>query len=195
VNDQGPRVNDSEPKADEIEGGGPGIHPGVVLGPLLFAAGLAVIAVSNALVTIGPFDRAQVGGAVGLPLLLLAPGVYALAFDHPDPVARRRAALLLAGLASVVAILMTGWLAVTVTRLGCSTLASPLEALPSAVPMGIVAGLLVALPVIAAAREGRGGHGTRGVFVGGVAMLFGIGAALVLAAYWLFPVVSCASPS
>lgn len=179
-------------------GGGPAtrrVHPGVIGGPLLFAAGLAVIAISNAMVTIGPFDRAQVGGAVGLPLLLLAPGVYALAFDDPDATARRRAAVLLVALAAVVAVGTAAWLAVTVTRLGCADLASPLEALPSAAAMGVVVGLLVVLPVVAAAREGRGGHGTRGVFVGGVALLFGIGGALVLAAYWLFPIVSCAAPS
>lgn len=174
---------------------GPRMHPAIVAGPLLFVSGLAVIAISNTLVTVGPFDRVQVGGAVGLPLILLAPGVYALAFDPPDSGARRRAAVVLLGLAAVVAVVTAAWLAVTVTRLGCATLESPLEALPSAIPMGLVTGLLVVLPVLAAAREGRGGHGTRGVFVGGVAMLFGIGGALVLAAYLLFPIVSCAAPA
>jgi hypothetical protein len=56
----------------------------VFAGPLLVVAAIGVWYVSDGLVVLGPFDRAQIGWAVVLPLLALAPGVSGVAEGRDD---------------------------------------------------------------------------------------------------------------
>jgi hypothetical protein len=47
----------------------------LLAGPLVLLAGLALLKLSDILLTIGPLDRAAFGWSVPVPMLLLAPGL------------------------------------------------------------------------------------------------------------------------
>jgi hypothetical protein len=140
--------------------------------PLLIAAALAVWLISNQLVTIGPFDRAQIGWAVAVPLFLLAPGTAALAGRQAGG---RAAAWLVGGISTALGILtIVGLLAIPLS-IGCAPVTSPLQAVPNATFVGLASGLGFAVPAAAAwAARSRGP-----VIVLAVGALFAFGAILV----------------
>jgi hypothetical protein len=69
-----------------------------VLGPVLYLLGAVVFLADNSLLALG-INRAQVEGGLGLPLLLLAPGILSVAWL---PGGRRRIARRVAILAAGV---------------------------------------------------------------------------------------------
>ncbi|HET9344210.1 MAG TPA: hypothetical protein VFO05_00805 [Candidatus Limnocylindrales bacterium] len=125
----------------------------LLAGPLLIVASITVWAISDSLLSIGPFDRAQIGWAVVVPLFLLAPAAAALAARSTG---RRAAVAVAVGVALVV-----GGLAVIAlsgfTRIGCTPV-SQVEAALHAVPVGLAAGLgfLAAVTAGVAAAVSRG---------------------------------------
>ena len=56
----------------------------LVFGPLLVLGGAVTWWISDQLIVIGPFDRAQIGWAVVVPLLALGPAVTGLAARKPE---------------------------------------------------------------------------------------------------------------
>jgi hypothetical protein len=120
----------------------------LAIAPLLIVASLVGLAVSNSLVTIGPFDRAQIGWGVGVPLLLLAPGAAALAGRRSGG---REAAWAVGVISVVLAVLpIVGLMATPAPSIGCAPASGPPEVLVHAIPVGISAGLGFAGPAGAA---------------------------------------------
>jgi hypothetical protein len=120
----------------------------LAIAPLLVAASIIGVAVSNALVTVGPFDRAQIGWGVGVPLFLLAPGAAA----HAGRYAGGREAAWAVGLISVIlgVLPIVGLMTIATPSIGCAPASGPLEVLVHAIPVGISTGLAFAGPAGAA---------------------------------------------
>jgi hypothetical protein len=115
--------------------------------PMLLVAAFVVWLISDELLWIGPFDRAQIGWGVVVPLFVLAPGAAALAGRRAGG---RTAAGHVIAIATTLAALTVIGLVATATRIGCAPVAGPLDVLPSALPVGIAAGLGFAVPAAAA---------------------------------------------
>jgi hypothetical protein len=160
----------------------------LAIAPALIAASAAVIVVSSSLVTIGPFDRAQIGWGVGVPLFLLAPGAAALASRHAGVSAARWS---IAAIAVVIGILTAAALAATMTMIGCAPATGPLGTLPAAVSVGIAAALAFAGPAGAAWYARRWGSKVA-VAVGAIAGFGAIFATILVFAASFIIGVSCA---
>jgi hypothetical protein len=160
----------------------------LAIAPFLIAASFAVLTISNSLVVIGPFDRAQIGWGVGVPLFLLAPGAAALAGRR---VGGRVAAWSIGAIAVALGCLTIVGLTATMSRIGCTPTADVLETLVRAVPVGIAAGLTFAGP--AAAAWFVRGRGSVIALAVGALLAFGALFATFLVWWWSFVVgVSCA---
>lgn len=163
----------------------------LAVGPVVFLAGLAVIAVSDALVVVGPFDRAEIGWALGVPLLAVAPALAALAERTPQLVgfSRRMAAVtsIAIGLIGLVAI------ATSVTFANCRPVASPLEILPQAVVAGALAAATFAGAYWVSARLSAR-QPVLAILAGATTWLLIAGAALLVVFVAFFPPLSCAAP-
>ena len=163
----------------------------VAIAPFLIAASFAVVTISSALVVVGPFDRAQIGWGVGVPLFLFAPGAAALA-------ARRAggqvAAWSIGAIGAALGVLTVAGLMASMPRIGCAPTSDALETLIPAVPVGIAAGLTFAGPA-AAAWFVRERSSVIALALGAVLAFGGIVATILVWA-WSFVVgVSCAAPS
>jgi hypothetical protein len=162
----------------------------LVLGPLLLAAGVAVFLAGAAIRALG-WDLAFTQGVLGLPLLLVSPGVTALAWTPGSPIGRARLAPWL--VAGAIVAVVTAVLAPAVTQIGCQPVTGPLDALfPSALlGLACAAGFLV--PLRLARTAAAANHRVR-------ALVIGTGAAavvvplLILTFLALFPPLSCAAP-
>jgi len=159
----------------------------LAIAPLLIAASFAVLAISSSLVVVGPFDRAQIGWGVGVPLFLLAPGAAALAGRQAGG---RAAAWSIGAIGIVLGGLTIVGLVATMLRIGC-TPGNALEILVHAIPVGIAAGLGFAGPAAAAWFVRERGF-LIALAVGGI-LAFGAIFATILVFAWSFVVgVSCA---
>lgn len=163
-------------------------HVGLWVGPLLVAVSLLVWLVADRLVVIGPFDRAQITGAIALPLFLLAPGTLGVAAAQADA---RRGRLALALVPAALGVLAVAGLMATVAQVGCRPVAGPADVLAPALPVGLAVALAFGLPALAARRlAGRGSL----VAVASAAALALVGAVVVVGvALAAFPVLSCAA--
>ena len=160
----------------------------VAIAPFLIAASFAVVTISSALVVVGPFDRAQIGWAVGVPLFLLAPGAAALAARRAGG---RVAAWSIGAIAVALGVLTIAALVASMPRIGCAPTANSLEALFHAMPVGIAAGFTFAGPAAAAwfVKE----RGSVIALAVGAVLAFGGLFATILVWAWSFVVgVSCA---
>jgi hypothetical protein len=121
----------------------------LLAGPILFAIGVVLGFVSNAMIWIGPIDRATFGWAVVVPVCLVAPVLSGL-------VARRvgeRAALLASLLAAAAIAVFFSWsLAANVTQLGCDPNPDRLLVVGHAAPVGLAVGLAFAAAAWATLR-------------------------------------------
>lgn len=90
--------------------------------PALLLSAVAAWFVADQLVTIGPFDRAQVGW-LAVPLLALAPGVAALAEQRSGEV--RRSRLVVAVVSLVVGVVVLVGMEATVTIVDCQPVTGP----------------------------------------------------------------------
>jgi hypothetical protein len=156
--------------------------------PVLIVASIAVWWISDRLLYIGPFDRAQVGWVVVVPLFLLAPAAAALAARSAG---RRTAAAVAAVVATVIGGLVVASLSATVTQIGCTPVSQG-EAARHAIPTGLAAGLGFLAAVAAGMKMlQRGAMATVAAAVG-VSIL---GQAVTLLVFGLsYPGVSCAAP-
>jgi hypothetical protein len=148
----------------------------LAIGPALVVVGLTLLKVSDELVFIGPFDRAQFGWAVPIPLLMLAPAAIGLAARTSGVEAARAAAT------------VTG-LILSMKQVGCDQYPDTLTILFASVPVPLVLGLGWAAagrfairfadrPILAVVA------GVGGAILAGIAMI------LAWAAF--FPGLSCA---
>jgi hypothetical protein len=160
----------------------------LAVAPLLIVASFAVVTISSSLVVVGPFDRAQIGWGVGVPLFLLAPGAAALAGRQAGG---RAAAASIGAIGVALGVLTIVGLVATMSQIGCAPSVSALEILVHAVPVGIAAGLGFVGPAVAAwfVRE-------RAFFIAlavGTILAFGAIFATILVFAWSFVVgASCA---
>ncbi len=168
--------------------------------PLLLVCAVLAWYVSDRLVLIGPFDRAQVGWVIVVPLIAIAPGVAALVERRTALV--RQSRRVVAGVAiAIVAFVVVG-LALTVTYLDCHPVGGPLDVVPRALPIGLVAALAYVLAYAVASVVARRRAGLGFVVVrresGIRVLLAGAATWLVLAALGLvvlaasFPALTCA---
>jgi len=159
-----------------------------VLGPVLYAFGATVFLADNSLLALG-INRAQVQGGLGLPLLLLAPGILAVGWlPGGRQWIARRVAVLFAG---VIAVGVTVLIASSATQVACQPVSPPLGALPQAVALGVIAGGSFALSTAAGARLAATGRPGMAILVGAGTAGLTYGVQLV-AFLILFPVLSCA---
>jgi hypothetical protein len=112
---------------------------GVLLGPSLLVAGLAVGTNTDGVERFIPLSRAWIGGAIALPLLVLAPGALSLAWLDWD--VARAGKLLASALSIGLALLIVAWGTGSGGRIGCQPITDPMQALPAAGGLGVVVGL------------------------------------------------------
>jgi hypothetical protein len=160
----------------------------LAIAPILIVASFVVVTISSSVVMVGPFDRAQIGWGVGVPLFLLAPGAAALAGRQAGG---RPASLSIGAIGVALGVLTIVGLVALKPLIGCAPTGNALEILAHAIPVGIAAGLGFAGPAAAAwfVRQ-------RGFFVAlavGAVLAFGAIFATILVWAWSFVVgVSCA---
>ncbi len=97
----------------------------------------AVFAISNALVIIGPVDRATFGWLVVIPSWAAIPGLAGLVWA-PLPLRERWTAAL--AVAGVVAVVATMLLATSITQVGCRAVMSWTDDLPLSIAVGMLFG-------------------------------------------------------
>jgi hypothetical protein len=159
-------------------------------GPLLVLAAIGVWHVSDRLIFVGPFDRAQVGWAVVMPLLALAPGVAGLAEGREELEESSRLVANLTtlglGLGATITVLAT------VTFASCRPVTNALEILPQALVTGLLAAATFALPYRISAYLSRQVRPWQAVV--SAAALWVLLAALLIFVFslFLFPALSCA---
>ena len=125
----------------------------LLAGPALFVGAVVLGFVSNALVSVGPFDRATFGWAFVVPMLLAAPVVAGLVGRGMEPGLGRRG---LIGAAVLVGIGAAALLALTADHIGCSGPLDPIVRLAVAAPVGIVAAGAYGIPAWIALRMRAG---------------------------------------
>jgi hypothetical protein len=156
----------------------------LLAGPVVFAIGVVLAAVSNALIWIGPIDRATFGWAIVVPMCLAAPVISGLAARWTG----ERAALVASWIAAAsIAAFFIWTLAASIDRIGCAP-ADRAAVAAQAAPVGIAVGLTFAAAAWATLRLRR--QLLLAIVVGlGTAILGGIGSLLVFAAQ--FGAASC----
>jgi hypothetical protein len=162
----------------------------VIAGPLLVLAAIGVWYVSDRLIFVGPFDRAQIGWAVVMPLLALAPGVAGLdeGRDEVEDSSRLVANLTCVGIGLGVTITLLA----TVTFASCRPVTNPLDILPQALVTGLLSAATFALPYRVSAYLSRQVRPWQAVIP--AAALWVLLAALLIFVFslFLFPALSCA---
>jgi hypothetical protein len=158
-------------------------------GPVLFALGLAV---TYFVQEIGALDRAKVQGFIGLPLMALAPGFAGLAGRATE--VRSRARRIIRATAAGIGVLATWTTAVSLTFVRCRPIDSPLEALPDAMVVGLLA--VITYGVAGTMSLGSAAGGGRWVAIAvGAGTFVSLAAMSVLIIFAvLFPPLSCAPP-
>ena len=156
--------------------------------PLLLLLGVAIWFVADRLVTVGPFDRAQIEGMVVLPLIAIAPGAAALAGSGST--SRGMARLVVAVVSAAIALFVVIGLAATVTFLDCRPVTSPLQVVPRTLPTALVLGVGFAISTAAASGPALRGRALVTLLVGAAVWIVAI--ALGLFAFFVsFPPLSC----
>ena len=159
--------------------------------PLLPLLGVAIWFVADRLVTIGPFDRAQIEGLVVLPLLALAPRAAALAGSSSTRPGLAR--LVVAGTSIAMGLFVVFGLAASITFLDCRPTTSPLEVVPRTLPTAFALGVGFAISAAAAWRPALHARRLAAVLVG--AAVWVVAAAIGLFALFVsFPPLSCGAP-
>jgi hypothetical protein len=163
----------------------------LIVAPLLLLLGVAIWFVSDRLVVIGPFDRAQIGGLVVLPLFAIAPGAAALAGSGSSSPGLAR--LVVTGLSAAIALFVVIGLAATVTFLDCRPVTSQLQVVPHTLPTALVLSVGFAISTAAASGPALRGRALVTLLVGAAVWIVVI--ALGLFAFFIsFPPLSCGAP-
>jgi hypothetical protein len=158
----------------------------LLVGPVLLLAGLVLLEVSNELVSIGPFDRAQFGWSVPVPMMLLAPGVIGASARWAGVAAARNVATITGAAFGVV--LGIAWFA-SVTQVGCDPAPGISTRLAASMPIPVVLGVGWAIAGRSAAR-----YANRPAVAVAVGVVIAIAAGIAMLLTWaaLFPGVTCA---
>jgi hypothetical protein len=157
----------------------------LLAGPLVLLAGLALLKLSDILLTIGPLDRAAFGWSVPVPMLLLAPGLIGIAARWSGTTAGRLTAIATGVLLGVV--VGVAWFAST-TQVGCDPNPGLATRVLSSLPVPLVLGIGWSLAGwLAVAKAERP---IRAVAVGAATGL-ATGAVMLLAWGLFFPGVTC----
>lgn len=158
----------------------------LLVAPILVVTATVLLAISNAMVYVGPFDRATFGWLVPIPMLLVAPGIAGLAARWSG----YRPAALAIGLVGVcLGLLLTGLLVATVDRLGCEPAADKVRVLGYVAPAGLLFGAAFAFAGLVALRLRA--RPVVAVILGAVSLLGGW-FLTIIAGGLLFQGVSCA---
>jgi hypothetical protein len=120
--------------------------------PVIVASALILLALSTALIYVGPVDRATFGWLVPIPMLLLAPGAAGIAARWSG---ERTAVVAIAVVAVALGLVLTGTLVATVDRLGCEPVDDKLRILGYVAPSGLVFGAGFAAAALLALRLRR----------------------------------------
>ena len=164
----------------------------VFAGPLLVLAAIGVWYVSDRLIFVGPFDRAQIGWAVVVPLLALAPGVAGLAEGQEE---FEESSRLVANLTTVgIGMAATTTVLATVTFANCRPVTNPLDILPQALVTGLLAAAAFAVPYRVAAYLSRRVRPWQAVVPAAGLWLLMAGLLVFVNFLFLFPALSCAKP-
>ena len=157
----------------------------VVIAPLIVVTATVLLRVSDALVFIGPFDRAQFGWSVPIPMLLLAPAVGGLVARWTG---ERPARLALIATALGIGAYLQASLALTVDRIGCAPHSEPAAVFGYVAPIAVVGTVGYVLAGLIALRNVA--RPVRALVLGvGAAILAGIAVLMTFAA--LFPGLTC----
>lgn len=164
---------------------------GLVLGPTLLVAGLAIAMQTDAVAAFLPLERAWIQGAIALPMLILAPAALSLAWSDAsvEPAAR----WLSRGIALAIGLWVVGWFAATLTHILCEPVTNPLQTLRVGLPMGVVAGGGFFGSVAAGRWFASSERPVAAIAAGVAGSVLAFAAATVVSAL-LFPGVSCAAP-
>jgi hypothetical protein len=165
---------------------------GLVAAPVLLVGALVAFMVSNQLITIGPFNRAQIGWFVVVPLYLTSPGALSLAWRSPET--RRWGIVLTAVLSAAIGVALAASIATMSTQIGCRPIAGPADALPVALAVGIVGALGYAVPVLVASIPARQGRWRRALVTGAGSAFIGIATTLAVAVALWGSGAGCAAP-
>lgn len=164
---------------------------GLLLGPALLIAGLAIGMEPAVIEGLVPIERAWVQGAIAVPMLLLAPAALSLAWTETR--AARIGAWLAAAIAIVIALGVVSWVAMNVSQIGCQPVTNQMQAVPVGSIWGGVAALGFLLAVGAGRRYARDGRHVAAIVAGAGFALLAL-AADVVAFALLFPPLMCAPP-
>jgi hypothetical protein len=163
----------------------------LIVAPLLLLLALAIWFVSDRLVTIGPFDRAQIEGVVVLPLIAIAPGAAAIAGSGSTSPGLVR--LVVPAISAAIALFVVIGLAATITFIDCRPVTSPLQVVPRTLPTAFVLSVGFALATAAAWGPAVRGRALVALLVGAAVWI--VAAALALFALFAsFPPLSCGAP-
>ena len=165
-------------------------HSPWIVGPVALVGSLVVWYVADRALGLGLLDRAQATGLIALPLLLASPGASTLGMAEESR--RARSTVAIAQGVIVAAMTMIGLL-LSITQVGCVPVGSPLDVIPGALGVGLVAGVgytaSTALAMAVAKRQGL-----IVTFLVGGAALIATGLAALRLLFLVFHVVSCAAP-
>jgi hypothetical protein len=158
----------------------------LLVAPALIVAGIITWTISDRLLLIGPFDRAQVGWAVVVPLFMFAPGAAGIATIRAG---RRAGTLMIAAVAIGVGAALLASLAAVPRQIGCELVSDPIAIAGRTLPIAITAGGSFAVAAtIAAGAASRGRPAA--IVTGFLAGLAG-GAVTLLVFAATFPGVTC----
>src|SRR5262245_19212227 len=112
---------------------------GLVLGPILLVAGLAVGFQTDLVAKFLPLERASIQGAIALPLLILSPAALGLAWS--DEALERAAKWLSRIIALAIVVGVVVQLAGNLSQVGCEPVTNPIQTLRVGLPLGLATGL------------------------------------------------------
>jgi hypothetical protein len=158
----------------------------LLIGPGLVILGLGLLKLSDLLLFIGPFDRAQFGWSVPIPMILLAPGALGVVARWSGRPAARQVALVTGLLLGFV--VGVAWFTST-TQVGCDPHPDLATRLLASLPIPLVLGIGWTLAGRLAIR-----FADRPLLalVAGVAGAIAAGLAMLVAWAAFFPGLTCA---
>jgi hypothetical protein len=156
-----------------------------LVAPVLVTVGIGLLRLSDALLSIGPLDRAQFGWSIPIPMILAAPAVGGLAGRWTG---ERSASRLLVATAVGLGLVVISSLVASIDHIGCSPQPDKVAILAYVAPIGIVAALGY---LLSGAFSLRRRDSPIVAFLGGVGIAILAGAATLMTFAALFPGLTC----
>ena len=156
---------------------------------MLLAVGLAI---TFFIPDLGPLDRAQVQGFIGLPLMAVGPGVAGWAGRTFE--GRSRARRVIRATSAAIGVVAIWATAVSVTFVRCQPVTSATDALPEAVVVGLLAAITYGFAGTAALGSAARGRTWVAIAVGAGCFVGLAALSILVIVVALFPPLSCAAP-